>query len=95
MANFIPALAICFELPTAVRGGAEFLKRFTQDGGRADFSENLGANIFNKDISNELNLFLPDPSRWTVPSRKGIGTKERRRGRKKTTGRRNRKEQFL
>jgi hypothetical protein len=28
LTNFIPALAICFELPTAVRGGAEFLKGF-------------------------------------------------------------------
>jgi hypothetical protein len=50
LTNFIPALAICFELPTAVRGGAEFLKAHRMVDGQI-FSENLGANIFNKGIS--------------------------------------------
>ncbi len=34
----------------------------SQDGEGPFFSVNLGASLFNEDLSNE-----PDPSRWTVP----------------------------
>jgi len=44
-------------LPTAERDGAvnftvDF-KELSQDGVRTDFSENLGASLFNYDLSNE------------------------------------------
>jgi hypothetical protein len=48
------------------KGWREIFKWLSQDGGRADFSKNLRASLFNKALSNEP-LFRPDPSRWTVP----------------------------
>ncbi len=51
--NFIPALGISSELPTDVRGGAEFFDGLSQDEGRADFSKNLRASLFNKYLSKE------------------------------------------
>ncbi len=52
------------ELPTAVRGGAEYLKELHRMGDGRIFFKNLRASLFNKDLSNEP---LLDPSRWTVP----------------------------
>jgi hypothetical protein len=41
-------------------------KGLSQAEGLADFSENLCASLFSKDLSNEQ-AFQPEPSRCTVP----------------------------
>jgi hypothetical protein len=52
--NFIPALAIRFRIANSCTRWQGIYKRLSQDGGRADFSKNLLAFLFNKDLSKEL-----------------------------------------
>ncbi len=66
--NFIPALAICFQIANQKQGGVLNFKRLSQDGRRQIFSDNLRASIFNDDLSYESTFFSqPDPSCCTVP----------------------------
>ncbi len=54
--NFIPALAIRFRITNSCIRWRGIFKRLSQDGGRADFSKNLLASLFNKDLSKEPNF---------------------------------------
>jgi hypothetical protein len=55
--NFIHALAIRFRIANScTTWSEEIFKGLSQDGGRADFSKNLRASIFNKGLSNEPNF---------------------------------------
>jgi len=44
--NFMPALAICFQIANQKQVGALNFKGRSQNGGLTDFSENLGASLF-------------------------------------------------
>jgi hypothetical protein len=56
--NFhLPSQAVS-KLPTKKQGGAQNFKGLSQDGGQANFAENLCASPFNKDLSNETSFCL-------------------------------------
>jgi hypothetical protein len=54
--NFIPALAIRFRIANSCTSCREIFTELSQDGERADFSKNLRASLFNKDLSNGPNF---------------------------------------
>ncbi len=59
-------LAVCYQIANSRKRWRCYFKVLSQDEGRADFSKNLCALLFNDDLSNVPNL-RPDPSRRTVP----------------------------
>ncbi len=54
--NFIPELAIHFWIANSLWGGAVAVKGSHKMDGYGDFSENLRASLFNKDLSDEPNF---------------------------------------
>jgi hypothetical protein len=54
--NFIPALGIPFQIANSCTRWRYNLTGLSQDGGRADFSKNLRASLFNAGLSNEPNF---------------------------------------
>jgi hypothetical protein len=58
--NFMSLLGIRFRIANNCTRWREIFKGLSQDGGQADFSENLRASRLYNGLSNE-------PSRWTIP----------------------------
>ncbi len=53
---FIPALENCFQIANSCTIWSYSFKGLSQQGGREDFSQNLGTSLFNDDLSNEPNF---------------------------------------
>ncbi len=54
--NFMPALAICFQIANSCRRWRCSFQGISKDWSRADFSENLRDSLFNDDLSSEPNF---------------------------------------
>ncbi len=53
---FIPALANCFQIANSCTIWSYSFKGLSLQGGREDFSQNLGTSLFNGDLSDEPNF---------------------------------------
>jgi hypothetical protein len=58
--NFMPSLAFCVQIANIFTRWHCNFQGLSKDGGRADFSNNLRAPLFNEDLSNKPNFISLD-----------------------------------